>query len=273
MATGAHFADCVYRRDMRDRSMSSVKIVEWYLRRPSMWGELGRGVSQRLRRGSPDELAAATLRCQELAVPRSEVFDRLSISAVDVTELDPYSDARRRLADRGIRVAGAADTAVLYSACLAYRPTAVLETGVAHGLSSLAVLLAMDANASGHLTSVDMPYRGSTDDSYVGQAVPTELRDRWTLIRKPDRRGLPRAIAQQHQPFDIVHYDSDKTRSGRMFAYPRMWEATRPGGLFFSDDVNDNGAFIEFAGRVGVEPLIWERPGGDSFVGVLRRPG
>lgn len=248
-----------------------MQTAAWYLKRPTMWGELGRAVVQRVGGAAQDELAAATRRCSELAIPRAEVFERLSIPEVDVTQLERYGAARRRLAEQGIHVAGAADTSVLYSACLALTPSTVLETGVAHGLSSLAILLAMEASGEGRLFSVDMPYRGSTDDSYVGQAVPAELRDRWTLYRLPDRRGLPRAIAAGG-PFDIVHYDSDKTRAGREFAYPRMWAATRPGGLFLSDDVNDNGAFTEFAAAVGVEPLIWERPGGDSFVGALRRP-
>ena len=57
-------------------------------------------------------------------------------------------------------------------------------------VSKMAILLAMDASGSGHLTSIDMPYRGSTDDSYVGQAVPESLRSRWSLLKPSEFQEL-----------------------------------------------------------------------------------
>lgn len=246
--------------------------LSWYARRPNTWGEFARRAVKKARGGEPDERGAASRRCDEIAHTRKEAFDLLGITEIDVTVLERYQRARRLLVDRGVGVAGAADTSVLYSVCLARAPESVLETGVAHGLSSLAVLLAMEENDRGSLVSIDMPYRGSTDDSYVGQAVPDELRHRWQLIRQPDRRGIPKAISTSG-PFDVVHYDSDKTRSGRLFAYPLLWDATRAGGLFLSDDVNDDFVFLEFAEEVGVEPVVWKRPDGDSYAGALIRAG
>ena len=184
-----------------------------------MWGEFGRAVVNKFRKPAPDERGAATTSCHQAAVPKQEALEELGIRLVDVTEFEQYQDARKRLAEKGITIAGAADSAFLYSICQQLKPESVLETGVAHGMSSLAILLAMNETASGHLTSIDMPYRGSTDDSYVGQAVPESLRSRWSLLKLPDRRGIPRAIALGAS-FDLVHYDSDKTRSGREFAYP-----------------------------------------------------
>jgi predicted O-methyltransferase YrrM len=213
----------------------------------------------------------ATDRCAEIAISRAEVLERLGAPPVEVTELPVYQAARELLRDRGVTIAGAADTAMLYSVCLARQPRTVLETGVAHGLSSLAVLMAMEAYGAGHLTSVDMPYRGSGDDSYVGQAVPADLRARWTLLRMPDRRGIPRAT-NSGNTFDLVHYDSDKTRSGREFAYPKLWRATKSDGLFLSDDVNDDLAFLEFAERLGLDTMVWAKPGGSSYAGAILKP-
>ena len=245
-------------------------MVIWYLRRPVVWGELIRGGARRMRGPVPDERPAASARCAELAVPREQAAEALGFELVDVTELEEYQRARKLLAERGVHVAGAGDTAMLYSACLGTRPGSVLETGVAHGLSSLAILLALSSNGSGCLTSIDMPYRGSSDDAYVGQAVPQDLRSGWTLLRVPDRRGLSRAT--KSGPFDVVHYDSDKTRAGREFAYPRLWSMLRSGGVFLSDDVGDDLAFVEFAASVGVTPTIWRKADGGDFVGGFSKP-
>jgi hypothetical protein len=109
---------------------------------------------------------------------------------VDVTKFEQYQEPRKLLALKGITIAGVADTAFLFSLCQQRKPSSVLETGVAHGMSSLAILPAMDAAGSGHLTSIDMPYRGSADDSYVGQAVPESLRSRWGLLKPSEFQEL-----------------------------------------------------------------------------------
>ena len=250
---------------------SLLQSVSFYAKRPVMWGEFGRAVVNKFRDPVPDERGAATTSCHQAAVPKQEALEELGIRLVDVTEFEQYQDARKRLAEKGITIAGAADSAFLYSICQQLKPESVLETGVAHGMSSLAILLAMNETASGHLTSIDMPYRGSTDDSYVGQAVPESLRSRWSLLKLPDRRGIPLAIARGAS-FDLVHYDSDKTRSGREFAYPLLWEATTPGGLFLSDDINDDFVFLEFAEKVGVSPLIWAKSDDNSYAGAIAKP-
>ena len=45
---------------------------------------------------------------------------------------------------------------------------------------------------------------------------------------------------------DLCHYDSDKSYYGRRWAYPKLWEALKTGGIFISDDIQDNWAFKEF---------------------------
>lgn len=250
------------------RSSGGLAVALWYIRRPMMWGEFARGVSRKLRGYGPDERPAATVRCAEIAVDPRSAMRSLGVEWVDVTELPVYVDARRRLAADGVTIACAGDTSMLYSAVRSLRPEAVLETGVAYGMSSLAILMAMDEVGRGHLHSVDMPYRGAQDDSYVGQAVPPELRNRWTLLRMPDRRGVPKAVAEG-QPFDLVHYDSDKTRDGREFALPLLWESLRPGGVLLSDDVNDDFAFLEFADSLGVPAVVWEKDQGGGYAGAI----
>lgn len=249
---------------------SRLELARWYVRRPGTWGEFARGILAKTR-PAPDERQDAVEACVQWQVDRAAAAEQFGVELVDVTGIDEYIAARSLLKERGIEVAGAGDTIMLYSVCLGLKPARVLETGVAHGLSSLSFLLAMEATGHGRLVSVDMPYRGSQDDGYVGQAVPDRLRTNWTLYRMPDRRGIPRAL-RSDQTVDLVHYDSDKTRSGREFAYPLLWGAVRSGGWLISDDVGDDLTFLEFAEQVGVQPVVWQKADGKDYVGAIRKP-
>jgi predicted O-methyltransferase YrrM len=148
------------------------------------------------------------------------------------------------------------------------RPSRVIETGVAAGWSSFAILSAMERTGTGHLTSVDMPYPKRKNEDLVGCVVPARLRVRWTLVRLPDRDALP--LVLKAGPVGLAHYDSDKSEEGRRFAYERLWDALEPGGLLFSDDVEDNLAFSDFARHVGRKPWVVQKDPG-NFAGLLVR--
>lgn len=166
-----------------------------------------------------------------------------------------------------VRMGGPGHVDLLYHACLHLRPDRVVETGVALGWSTLAILLAMEKNGRGVLKSVDMPYPGRSNDPYVGCVLPDELRRRWTLLRGADRDVLPK-IVREWGEIDLVHYDSDKSPQGRAFAFGLLWSVLRPGGLLISDDVHQNLGFRDFAARVGVHPWVLPKPNG-SFAGIL----
>lgn len=166
---------------------------------------------------------------------------------------------------------GAADIDLLYSLCLATGAVRVLETGVAFGWSTLSILCAIEDKADSRLVSVDMPYLAANVDDLVGLAVPRELRGNWTLHRGADREKLPGAIAAI-RPIDLVHYDSDKSYRGRVWAYPLIWDALKPGGILMSDDIEDNLAFLEFAEAVGIPPIVVRAPDGAKFSGIIRKP-
>jgi hypothetical protein len=118
--------------------------------------------------------------------------------------------------------------------------------------------------------SVDMPYAKRDNEPFVGIVVPEALRAHWTLVRLPDRNGLKHAIARLGCRIDFCHYDSDKTYYGRSFAYPLMWSALEPGGVFISDDIQDNMRFAEFVTEQGVEFAVTECAG--KYVGICRKP-
>jgi hypothetical protein len=167
---------------------------------------------------------------------------------------------------------GSAD--LIYAVAEAIQARTVVETGVAHGFSTLALLLSV-TKRGGHVYSVDMPAIAVRDPGEVGVVVPRALHGSWTLFRYPDSVGLDRVFSAA-PAIDLCHYDSDKSYEGRAAAYPRLWARLRPGGVFMSDDIADNTAFRDFCAELGLTPSVVEAPGagasGPRYVGLLRKP-
>lgn len=146
----------------------------------------------------------------------------------------------------------------------------VVETGVAYGWSSLAILTALHGRRDARLVSVDMSYPKMNNEEFVGMVVPERCRKRWQLIREPDRHGIRKAIIAQGGEIDRCHYDSDKSWWGRQYAYPLLWDALRPGGIFISDDIQDNFAFATLIDAQGASFAVTKSQG--KFVGIARKP-
>ena len=144
------------------------------------------------------------------------------------------------------------------------RPQNALETGVAYGWSSLAILLGLSKN--GRLFSSDMPYPKLNNEKYVGIVVPLVLRKNWRLFRYPDVLAFPKIFREQNS-FDLIHYDSDKSYQGRMWSQPLLWDKLKKGGVFISDDINDNIAFKEFCENKKISPFIFKSD--SKYVGIL----
>ncbi|MGC9328802.1 MAG: class I SAM-dependent methyltransferase, partial [Candidatus Hinthialibacter sp.] len=81
--------------------------------------------------------------------------------------------------------------------------------------------------------------------------------------------GIPRVI-RAAQVLDLVHYDSDKSYTGRMKTYRRVWAALRSRGVLMSDDIGDNPAFRDFCEEAGAEPLVVKD--GRKYQGIAVKP-
>ena len=104
-----------------------------------------------------------------------------------------HSRALRVLGPLGLDVAVGADYQLLYFLIRYHQPERVVETGVAAGFSSQAILAALEANGGdGRLWSSDLPYvRKRASSSLVGVLVDERLRRRWHLRLDGDRSALP----------------------------------------------------------------------------------
>ena len=89
---------------------------------------------------------------------------------------------------------GAGDLDLLFAASKLSKANKALETGVAYGWSSLAILESISSLKNAKLISIDMPYPKMNNEDFVGIVVPKSLKAKWTLIREPDRNGIKKAL-------------------------------------------------------------------------------
>lgn len=255
---------------------SKIATLAWYLERPSLYRELLRRVARlqmttkRERERAHEEGRQGREWCEARQQPQAALFSELGIEGYE-----PFAEAHAEVLQAAheaverapVKMGGPASMDLLY-ALVRYMPAQrVVETGVASGWSSLAVLTAFEDNGRGRLISTDMPYAKMDNEAWVGCAVPAYLRARWTLLRLPDRDGLPKALDAFDQ-IDLVHHDSDKSYAGRKFVYERSWPKIRAGGLLLTDDVEDNLAFRDFAEHVNRSPFVFQKKPG-NFCGAL----
>jgi predicted O-methyltransferase YrrM len=127
------------------------------------------------------------------------------------------------------------------------RPEHVVETGVAHGMTSRFILEALESNGSGRLWSIDLPPVNPETRQEVGVAVhqPGVPVDRWTYIEGTSRRRLP-ALLQRLGRVDLFIHDSMHSNRNVMFELDCAWDYLAPGGAMVVDDIDANPAFDTF---------------------------
>ena len=146
-----------------------------------------------------------------------------------------------------IDLGGAGNYHLLYFLTRHLSARTIVETGVAAGWSSLAILTAINKNNNqGHLYSSDFPYfRQKTPEELSGYVVPDHLKGNWTLLLDGDSNNLPMLI-KKIQTVDIFHYDSDKSYKGRRSAYEMIIKKCHDKTVFIFDDIQDNAHFKDF---------------------------
>jgi predicted O-methyltransferase YrrM len=127
------------------------------------------------------------------------------------------------------------------------RPVNVVETGVAHGMTSRFILEALETIGAGQLWSIDLPPLNPTTRREVGVAVrqagvPV---DRWTYIAGTSRRRLP-ALLSRLGRIDLFIHDSMHTNRNVMFELECAWQYLSVGGVIVVDDIDVNPAFDTF---------------------------
>lgn len=236
-------------------SVMNIRVVARNAARPAYLPVMTRKIWSRLSHGHDRERNAA----RAWAAKHAEDMDAWgnSVDPVLWREGKEFAEsladlARPRmetLAAAGVDLGGAGGLELLYLLTRVVRPALALETGVAAGWSTAAMLAAMRVNGTGRLMSSDFPFfRLANPERYIGYVVPNDLKSRWSLRIKGDRRNLEEFLSPDTM-VDLVHYDSDKTRDGREFFLRRLRPHLTGRHVMVMDDIQDNLVFREYAER------------------------
>src|SRR5258708_39384870 len=97
----------------------------------------------------------------------------------------------------------------LFRSCLTNHLGAkkIVETGVAHGVTSRFILEALERNKAGHLWSIDLPPIEKFWESQIGAAVGGRYPERWSYIKGSSRLHLPKLLSKLFQ-IDLFIHDS-----------------------------------------------------------------
>jgi predicted O-methyltransferase YrrM len=160
-------------------------------------------------------------------------------------------------------------SAELYELVRATKPRINIETEVAAGLSSVHVLVALDANGMGMLHSIDLPNVQHGSNLPAGPApgwmVPDGLRQRWHLHIGDSRTLLAELLRPLHH-VDLFLHDSDHSYETMLFELEHAFPKLADGGLLLSDDTQLHTAWDDFCAKHGL------RPARVFHLGVTRKP-
>jgi predicted O-methyltransferase YrrM len=258
------------------KGIGFIKGILWFLKRPRFYPELFRTLKGFAfkRITSTDAAREAVHWCEGRAITTTDAIAKLfktkMAEAICEKFKDVFAEAQKAVQTCPVRMGGAANLDLLYEIAENTGAKKVVETGVAYGWSSLALLLSLTTRENSMLVSTDMPYIDRNSIEHIGCVVPDQLRSCWKVITGPDRFALPQAL-EKLPSIDLCHYDSDKSYKGRIWAYNLLWKALKPGGYFISDDIGDNLAFRDFCKQIEKEPVIVQSPAEASrkYVGIL----
>lgn len=161
--------------------------------------------------------------------------------------------------------------------CLVHhlKATSVVETGVAHGLSSRIMLAALARQGrQGRLWSIDLPAMTIHERrEEIGAAVPDSLRGSWEYLEGSSRRHLP-ALLRRVGSIDLFVHDSMHSTRNVRWEMTRAWKALRPGGVALVDDVDFNWGFRQFL-EAGADrtPLVCMSDDGARTFALARKAG
>ena len=144
---------------------------------------------------------------------------------------------------------------LLFFLCKFLKPEIVVETGVANGFSSSYILIALSSLKNAKLISIDDLFLPWHTKEKIGAAIPNHLKNRQELIVGEATMELKKLFKTTNS-IDIFIHDSMHTYKNMINEFHIAWPHIKNGGFLVSDDVSLNGAFLEFADKVGRMPII-----------------
>jgi predicted O-methyltransferase YrrM len=250
-------------------SLQTLKNVARNVLRPKYFREMSHKILVRMQsRGQEFERAASSEWCRKT---QFDVKDQQlwRDAATFGNEHDIYS--RKRLSTINAQLSGGGFSSLLFFLTRYFKPQYVLETGVAAGHSSRAILSALKINGEGHLWSSDFPlFRLDEPEQHIGVLVEEELRSIWKLKTEGDRVNLPLLLADMPR-VDFLHFDSDKSVSGREYVSNMTKSKIHDRSVLMFDDIQDNLHFKNTFATPSNNWLVFAFEG--KWIGIVFGPG
>jgi predicted O-methyltransferase YrrM len=129
------------------------------------------------------------------------------------------------------------------------RPMTVVETGIANGISTRAILNSFSMNSLefSALYSFDIDRR---------VAVPEFLENKQFNFRLINKTNTFSSMISQITNIDFFYHDSDHSYMNQMMEYQNVWPKLTKNGILMSDDINWSNAFLDFCIKVDRKPYI-----------------
>lgn len=156
-----------------------------------------------------------------------------------------------------------AEGQILYATVRALRPSHVIETGIAEGVSTSYIGAALVDNGRGVIHSLELqpdalPDGAALEDGsvyawqregvafLVPDAISSALGDRWDIRLGDVRETLPDLLAEVTS-VGLFFHDDLHIPTHMLWEYELVWAQLPSGGLLMSDDAN--AAWVTFADR------------------------
>jgi hypothetical protein len=152
------------------------------------------------------------------------------------------------------------------------RPEVVIETGVAHGVTSRIVLEALARNHLGRLWSIDLPFPFDQRlHMETGVVVNDACRPHWSYVEGSSKQRLPPLIAKVGHVEMFIH-DSLHTAENTVFEMEQAASAMSAGGVMLVDDIDTHTGFETFAKRhPGYQTIICPSADRKGMFGIAVR--
>lgn len=214
-------------------------------------------------------LEARRLRARDCEMAHSTLTKLYGSDSIAHQYLDAFTASSSFKRAFSVGHSGDFDVMMLYALVRMQKPQVVIETGVASGRSSSAILQALADNGIGKLYSIDLPhfYKGATPGAYTthegntelkgfvpegkkpGWLVPQELRSRWELILGDSNVELPKLL-ECCSSVDIFYHDGDHSYETMRAEFTAVWPKIVSSGFVLSDDIDWNDAWKEFTADI-----------------------
>lgn len=135
---------------------------------------------------------------------------------------------------------------ILYCCVRHIKPEMLVETGVAVGSSSYAILIALEKNQKGFLNSIDIGYNHTFSDGFqTGKIIPENLKQRWHLTIGDSKEKLPELL-KKIVHLDFFYHDSDHSYEHMMFEFKTIFPFLSNHSYILADDIYFHTAFDDF---------------------------